>query len=301
MVPATVDLGGYWCRYLFNPSGAFDTNVVHFTFTPACAMERTARIRRRTSAPASGRIDRPRSVRHEDLTFESEGVRCTAWQWWPEGADAAPCVVLAYGYDGLRGQRPDADRIADARLVILPEAASNAIGSALGKPPCRDAQRFLTTVLMTDIVESTSTAIRLGDRRWRELLANHYAECRAQVDSRGGELVNTTGDGILATFDGPGCAVRAAIAIQAAARESGIALRAGVHTGECERLDGGLAGVAIHIASRICDLGTADEVITTGTVRDLVVGSMLEFEPRGQRELRGVPGEWSLFGASDPG
>jgi class 3 adenylate cyclase len=264
-------------------------------------MERTAPIRRRTSAPASGRIDRARSARHEDLTFESKGVRCTAWQWWPDGADGAPCFVLAYGYDGRRRQRPDADRIDDARLVILPEAASDAIGLALGEPPCRDTQRFLTTVLMTDIVESTSTAIRLGDRRWRELLADHYADCRALVDSRGGELVNTTGDGILATFNGPGCAVRAAIAIQAAARESGIALRAGVHTGECERLDGGLAGVAIHIASRICDLGTADEVITTGTVRDLVVGSMLEFEPRGHRELRGVPGEWSLFGASDPG
>jgi class 3 adenylate cyclase len=285
---------------LFKRGGAYDTNVVHFVLTPACAMERTARIRRRTSAPAPGRVDRARSVHHEDLAFESNGVRCTAWQWWPDGADAAPCVVLAYGYDGVRGQRPDADRIAEAQLVILPEAASDAIGSALGKPPRRDAQRFLTTVLMTDIVESTSTAIRLGDQRWRELLADHYADCRAEVDSRGGELVNTTGDGILATFSGPGCAVRAAIAIQAAARESGIALRAGVHTGECERLGDGLAGIAIHIASRICDLCPPDEVITTGTVRDLVVGSMLEFEPRGSRELRGVPGEWSLFSASDP-
>jgi class 3 adenylate cyclase len=264
-------------------------------------MERTARNRRRITPRASGRTDHPRSVRREDLTFESEGVRCTAWQWWPDGSDAAPCVVLAYGNDGVPGQFPDADRIADARPVILPEAVSDAIASALATPPRRDATRFLTTVLMTDIVESTSTAIRLGDRRWRELLADHYAACRAHVESRGGELVNTTGDGILATFSSPGCAVRAAIAIQAAARESGIGLRAGVHTGECERLDGGLAGVAIHIASRICDLGTAHEVITTGTVRDLVVGSMLEFEARGQRELRGVPGEWSLFSASDPG
>jgi class 3 adenylate cyclase len=264
-------------------------------------MEPATRNRRNHSARATRRLDRGRSAHHEDLAFESEGVRCTAWQWWPDGVDAAPCVVLAYGYDGVRGRRPDADRIADERLVILPDAVSDAIGTALGAPPRRDAQRFLTTVLMTDIVESTSMAIRLGDRRWRELLAAHYADCRAEVDSRGGELVNTTGDGVLATFDGPGCAVRAAIAIQAAARERGIALRAGVHTGECERLDGGLAGVAIHIASRICDLGTPDEVITTGTVRDLVIGSMLEFEPRGHSELRGVPGEWSLFSAGDPG
>jgi class 3 adenylate cyclase len=178
-------------------------------------------------------------------------------------------------------------------------ACCSTCGSALGTHSLRDTQRFLTTVLMTDIVESTSTAIRLGDRRWRELLADHFAMCRSLVKARGGELVNTTGDGILAIFNGPGCAVRAAIAIQAAAPASGIAVRAGVHTGECERLDDGLAGVAIHIAARICALGSAAEVTTTGTVRDLVVGSMLEFEPRGRHELRGVPGEWSLFSASD--
>jgi class 3 adenylate cyclase len=153
---------------------------------------------------------------------------------------------------------------------------------------------------MTDIVDSTHTVARLGDRRWRELLAEHYADCRLRVDTGGGELVNTTGDGILAIFDAPTRAVRAAIAIQAVARESGMAVRAGVHTGECERLMDGLAGLAVHIAARICALGGANDVMTTGTVRDLVTGSMLAFEPRGHHELRGVPGDWTIFRATDP-
>ena len=96
-----------------------------------------------------------------------------------------------------------------------------------------DAGRFLTTVLMTDIVDSTLTVARHGDRRWREMLADHYADCRALTEMAGGELVSTTGDGVIAIFDGPTRAVRAAIAIEAAARASGIAVRAGVHTGEC--------------------------------------------------------------------
>jgi class 3 adenylate cyclase len=164
-----------------------------------------------------------------------------------------------------------------------------------------DAGRFLTTVLMTDIVDSTLTVARHGDRRWREMLADHYADCRAFTEMAGGELVSTTGDGVIAIFDGPTRAVRAAIAIEAAARTSGIAVRAGVHTGECERMSEGLAGLAVHIASRICALAGADEVVTTGIVRVLVLGSMLEFEPRGQHELRGVPGNWTVFRATDPG
>jgi len=164
---------------------------------------------------------------------------------------------------------------------------------------CRDAGRFLTTVLMTDIVDSTATATRLGDRRWRELLADHYTACRAQVGRSVGELVSTTGDGILAIFDGPARAVRAAIAIQAIARQSGIAVRAGLHTGECERLEDGLVGLTVHIAARVCALGGADDVMTTTTVRDLVSGSMLAFEARGHHDLKGVPGRWPVFSATE--
>jgi class 3 adenylate cyclase len=163
----------------------------------------------------------------------------------------------------------------------------------------REAGRFLTTVLMTDIVDSTVVATQLGDRAWRDVLAHHYAECRAKVSRTGGELVNTTGDGIVAIFDTPTSAVRSAIAIQAMALRSGIEVRAGLHTGECERLEDGLAGLTVHIAARVCALGGADVVMTTGTVRDLATGSRLAFEPRGEHDLKGVPGRWAVFSATD--
>jgi class 3 adenylate cyclase len=177
---------------------------------------------------------------------------------------------------------------------------STTVRSEIRPLAVRDTSRFLTTILMTDIVDSTQTVVRLGDRRWGELLTAHYAECRTHIEDGGGELLNTTGDGIVASFDGPTSAVRTAIAIQAASRRSGIAVRAGVHTGECELMRDGLVGVAVHIAARICALGGADEVMTTGTVRDLVIGSLLAFEPRGRHELRGMPGDWTVFRATDP-
>ncbi len=162
------------------------------------------------------------------------------------------------------------------------------------------AGRFVTTVLMTDIVDSTGTVARLGDRRWHALLADHYGDCRAHLRLTGGELLRTTGDGIVAVFDGAARGVRAALAIQAAARERGIAVRAGVHTGECERTDDEIVGIAIHIAARICALGDADHVLTTGTVREVAMGSMLTFDPRGRHELKGVPGGWMVFSAREP-
>jgi class 3 adenylate cyclase len=263
-------------------------------------MRTSAQDRRRLNAGSAAQTQHGRPARREGLTFESKGVRCTAWQWWPDGTDAPPCVVLAYGYSGPGEQPPNAESIADARQVMLPEAVIDAIGSAMGQARRRDAGRFLTTVLVTDIVDSTATATRLGDTRWREVLADHYSACRAQVERNGGELVNTTGDGVVAIFDGPARAVRAAIAIEASARALGIAVRAGLHTGECERLGDGLAGVAVHIAARVCALAGADDVLTTGTVRDLVIGSMLAFEPRGHHDLKGVPGSWPVFSATDP-
>jgi class 3 adenylate cyclase len=162
-----------------------------------------------------------------------------------------------------------------------------------------DSDRFLTSILVTDIVDSTRTVARLGDRRWRELLADHYAACRALVDDGRGELVSTTGDGIVAIFDAPTRAVRAAFAIQALAREAGLSVRAGVHTGELERLADGVAGLAIHIATRVCALGAGGEVIATDVVRELALGSLLRFESCGRRELRGVPGDFTVFLAGE--
>jgi class 3 adenylate cyclase len=185
-----------------------------------------------------------------------------------------------------------AQRVADARLA-------DGLATSLNQATRLDAGRILTTVLMTDIVGSTDTVAKLGDQRWRDLLAAHYADCRASVRRSGGELLNTTGDGILAIFNAPARAIRAAIAIQAGARASGVGLRAGVHTGECERLWDGLAGLAVHIAARICALAAAHEVMTTGIVRDLVTDSTLAFAPRGCHVLRGVPGNSTVFSAVD--
>ena len=268
--------------------------------TAPLGLRTSAQERRRPSAGGAHQTQQGRAVRREDLTFESKGVHCTVWQWWPDGPDAAPCVVLAYGDSRPGGPHPAVDSTAKARPGMLPVEVTDAIASALGQARHRDDGRFLTTVLMTDIVDSTATATRLGDSRWRELLADHFAACRTHIARSGGELVSTTGDGVMAIFDGPARAVRAAIAIQASARASGIAVRAGLHTGECERLGDGLAGVAVHIAARVCALASADDVLTTGTVRDLVIGSMLAFQPRGHHELRGVPGSWPVFSASDP-
>jgi class 3 adenylate cyclase len=243
--------------------------------------------------------------------------RSTAADGRADGAASRCSTTLRPGIRAIRmyvdafDARHLADRLGYERLVIVPgperqlarddRRATAVVATSLAADARhRDTGRFLTTVLMTDIVESTHTVTRLGDRRWRELLAEHYADCRARVNHQRGQLVNTTGDGIVAIFGTPTRAVRAAIAIQAGARNLGIAVRAGIHTGECARLEDGLAGVAVHIAARICALGGADEVMTTGTVRDLVIGSMLAFEPRGQHELRGVPGEWPVFGARDP-
>jgi class 3 adenylate cyclase len=201
-----------------------------------------------------------------------------------DGRTPAPFVIL-----------PGADHVRTAD----PGGATSNGRSSLGRASRRHVGRFLTTVLMTDIVDSTRTVARLGDRRWRELLADHYEDCRAQIEQAGGELAETTGDGIVAIFDGATRAVRAGMAIQAGARERGIGVRVGVHTGECERMEEGLVGITVHIAARICALGTADQVMTTGTVRDVAIGSTLAFEPRGRRELRGVPGDWTLFSATD--
>jgi class 3 adenylate cyclase len=166
-------------------------------------------------------------------------------------------------------------------------------------PP--EASPFLTTILITDIVGSTIKAAQLGDLRWCALLARHLSDAHADVMCGGGRVVETTGDGILAIFDAPTQAVRAALAIEAAASRGGLAVRAGVHTGECHRLADGVSGIAVHITARVCALAAAGEVLTTSTVRSLVAGSMLGFKARGIRKLRGVPGRWAVYSATDGG
>jgi class 3 adenylate cyclase len=159
----------------------------------------------------------------------------------------------------------------------------------------REPDRMLATVLFTDICDSTSRAAEMGDRGWRFLLERHDALFRQALERHRGREVKRTGDGFLATFDGPARAIRCAASVTEAMGSLGLQIRAGLHTGELEVMDGDLGGLAVHIASRVMGAAGPNEVLVSGTVKDLVVGSGIDFEDRGERELRGVPGEWRLY------
>jgi class 3 adenylate cyclase len=159
----------------------------------------------------------------------------------------------------------------------------------------REPDRMLATVLFTDICESTQRAAEMGDRGWRFLLERHDALFRQALERHRGREVKRTGDGFLATFDGPARAIRCAASLAEAMGSLGLQIRAGLHTGELEVMDGDLGGLAVHIASRVMSAAGPNEVLVSGTVKDLVVGSGIDFEDRGERELRGVPGEWRLY------
>ncbi len=165
-----------------------------------------------------------------------------------------------------------------------------------------EPDRMLATVLFTDIVDSTPKAIELGDRRWRHLLEAHNAMVRRELLRFRGQEIDTVGDGFLATFDGPARAIRCARAVVDGVHELGLSIRAGLHTGECEVADGKVAGIAVHTGARVAALASADEVLVSSTVKDLVAGSGINFSERGSHELKGIPGEWRLFAvAGDPG
>jgi class 3 adenylate cyclase len=153
--------------------------------------------------------------------------------------------------------------------------------------------------LFTDIVDSTMTASSVGDRRWLSLLDAHHAAARHDVEAHRGRLIKSTGDGILATFDGPGRAIRCAAAVRDAAAKLGIEIRAGVHIGEIELLADDIAGISVHIAARVTALAGPAEILVTRTVKDLVVGSGISFADRGTHSLKGIPDEWPLFAATD--
>ncbi|MBR0874076.1 adenylate/guanylate cyclase domain-containing protein [Bradyrhizobium tropiciagri] len=155
--------------------------------------------------------------------------------------------------------------------------------------------RVLATVLFTDIVASTEKAAALGDHRWRDLLDTHHTTIRRILTRFRGREIKTTGDGVLATFDGPARGVRCACAIADEIRSLGIEVRAGLHTGECEMIGDDIGGIAVHIGARVAALAGAGEVLVSGTVKDLVAGSGLRFGDRGNQSLKGVPGDWRIF------
>jgi class 3 adenylate cyclase len=225
-------------------------------------------------------------------------------------AISAPTLVLHRSGDFLwpvEGARFVAESIPGARLVELAgedhfpfagdvELLLDEVESFLtGTRHAPESDRRLLTVLFTDIVESTEQLAQLGDRRWRGLLERHDALIRAELKRHGGREIKTTGDGFLATFEGPARAIECAQAIVAGAGSLGIGIRAGVHTGECEVVGDDVAGMAVHIGARVGALARSGEVCVSGTVKDLVVGSGIEFSERGTRELKGVPGEWPIY------
>jgi len=223
-----------------------------------------------------------------------------------------PTVVLAS--PGGRGPAEYfARRIAGARLVDLPglrsiyhwvdegshelamqetrRLAAETSGGAV-------SERVLATILVTDLVGSTVKAAELGDAAWAELLGRHNAFVRGQLDRFRGSELDNAGDGFLASFDGPARAISCAAAIRDGVRDLGLEVRCGLHTGECELVGDKLGGIAVHIAARVAAAAGAGEILVSATVRDLVAGSGIAFEDRGERELKGVPGVWRLFAAA---
>ena len=210
------------------------------------------------------------------------------------------------------GSRYLAEHIPDAKYVELPgvdhlawvgdsDAIVDEIEEFLtGARQIPEPTRVLATVLFTDIVESTDRAVQLGDARWRGLMSDHDRLIRAELARFRGHEVRTTGDGILATFDVPARAIRCACAIVERAHELGVQVRAGLHTGEIEILDDGVAGIAVHIGARVASLAGPDEVLVSSTVKDLVAGSGLVFSEHGTHELKRVPGSWQIFRVESP-
>jgi class 3 adenylate cyclase len=205
------------------------------------------------------------------------------------------------------GARYMAEHIQDAKYVELPgedhfpwtgdaDAVLDEVEEFLtGARHGPELDRMLATVLFTDIVGSTERAVELGDRRWQELLQHHHRLVRSELNRFRGREVDTAGDGFFATFDGPARAIRSACAIQEAVAKIGLTIRVGLHTGECEVMGDKIAGIAVHIGSRVMATARPGEVLVTSTVKDLVAGSGLHFNDRGVYALKGIPGEWRLF------
>ncbi len=222
----------------------------------------------------------------------------------------APTLVLHRRGDrviDMAQGRAVAERIPGARFVELPgddhipfvgdqDAITSEIEEFLtGARRAPETDRVLATVLFTDIVGATERAAELGDRAWTQLLEAHHAAVRRELAGFRGTEIDTAGDGFMAAFDGPARGIRCAQAIIASVRELGIEIRAGLHTGECERIEGKLAGIAVHIAARIASSGAAGQVLISSTVKDLVAGSGIQFADLGLQRLKGVPDEWRLY------
>jgi class 3 adenylate cyclase len=283
-------LAGPEAMALYSPSMADDRDYVDFT----------ARVLRSASTP--------RQARDCFETYAKTDIRNVL------PSVTVPVLVLHRTGDLLfpiDQSRDLADRLPDARFVELPgidwQPWAGDTDSLLaeiqtfvtGTRPTDEPDRQLATVLFTDVVESTETVAAIGDRRWRDLLDRHDEIVLREVERHGGRRVKTTGDGALAAFTGPAQGIRTALAIRDALSRIGVAIRAGLHTGEVEMRGDDLAGMAVHIGARVAAQPGSGEIFVSSTVKDLVAGSGIEFDDRGEHELRGVPGTWRLYAVCD--
>jgi class 3 adenylate cyclase len=234
---------------------------------------------------------------HIDIRHVLPSIRVPTLVMHPVGdqtIEVAAGRALAAAIPGAKYvELPGQDHLpfGDDADTVLDEIEAFLTGVRRGPEP----DRVLATVMFTDVVDATRKAIELGDHRWRDVLTAFQGVARDQVVRFRGREIDTAGDGLLAAFDGPARAVRAATGVASAVRPLGLEVRTGVHTGECEMMGAKLGGVAVHIGARIAALAKAGEVLVSSTVRDLVAGSGLKFSDRGIHTLKGVPDDWHIF------
>jgi class 3 adenylate cyclase len=267
----------------------------------------------------AGLIDELTRLEHHGAAPGSLGaIRVPTWVIEPgsETATATLGMEVAAAIPGARhagvpgtSRWPWGGEVAGVLIDAIGPGRGGGVVALESAPATRPAERVLATVLFTDIVGSTERLTELGDAAWRELLVRHHAIVRGDLARHGGREVDNAGDGFMAVFEAPARGIRCALAVAADVAEIGLSVRCGLHTGECERIGGKIGGIAVHIGARIAGLAGAGEVLVSGTVRDLVAGSGIEFADRGAVELKGLPGTWPVYevlaetiagGAPDP-
>jgi pimeloyl-ACP methyl ester carboxylesterase/class 3 adenylate cyclase len=295
----TREFAAEWLERLA-PSAAGDDRVVEWT----------ARVLRGAGSPAASR-----ALSHMNAAMDVRAILPSVHvPTLVVARDAATNPKGGVDVDAVEEAEWVVEQMPNASLVVTPgrdylpwvgeqDALVDEIATFVTgvRPAAREPDRVLATVLFTDLVRSTERVAELGDERWRALRAEHDEAVRRLLARFDGREVDVAGDGFLATFDGPGRAVRCALEIVSDLELLGLDVRAGVHTGEVEIVGQGIGGIAVHIGARVAALGGAGEVLVTRTVKDLTAGSGIAYEKRGAQTLRGVPGEWELFAAGGVG
>jgi class 3 adenylate cyclase len=238
-----------------------------------------------------------RAFYETDLREVLPSVRVPTVVLYRPGYFEPHALDVAGRIEGARALRISGDDL--FYMETSPEVPDEIARFVSGEAPPEVPDSVLATVLFTDIVGSTERAAELGDRNWRELLERHHVLVRRELARYRGDEKDTAGDGFFATFDGPARAIRCAQAVVDGVRDLGLEVRAGVHTGECEVHEGKVAGLAVVIGSRVAAAAQGGEVLVSQTVKDLVAGAGVDFEDRGERELKGVPGTWRVYAVAD--